>query len=129
MASNKRSLNRRRRKCRKNAAGGKLVVRSGYFIFAENEKEMNSNNLAGRIVDFQMTWSLVVLLVIIVFIVSKILHLALPISPMLFWVTVPAFYILNTLAVLLASLQLVKGRERIFSVILAWSGAGKIYHR
>src|SRR3546814_8620444 len=69
-----------------------------------------------------MTWSLVVLLVIIVFIVSKILHLALPISPMLFWVTVPAFYILNTLAVLLASLQLVKGRERIFSVILAWSG-------
>lgn len=84
----------------------------------KKDQVKGARTLAKRIINFQITWSAVTFLFLVLFIVMKILHISLFIPPIITWLTIPAFYVLNTLAILLASIQLIKGREKIFSIAL-----------
>lgn len=84
----------------------------------KKDQVKDARKLGRRIINFQITWSAVTFLFLVLFAVMKVLHISSFLSPIIALLTIPAFYVLNTLAILLASFQLVKGREKIFSIAL-----------
>lgn len=84
----------------------------------KKDQVKGARRLGRRIINFQLTWSGVFLVSVVMLIVSKILHFTVPFSLTVLGLTILSFYVLNTLAVLLASFQLIRGRESIFSLSL-----------
>ncbi|QEC52273.1 putative Tic20 family protein [Anseongella ginsenosidimutans] len=84
----------------------------------KKDQVKNARNLGKRIINFQITWSLAAFLLFCYLIMAKIMHLQLFFPPIVGWLMLPGFYILNTFLILLASYQLNSGREKIFSASL-----------
>lgn len=84
--------------------------------YLKKDQVKGAKELGKRIVNFQLTWSFVTFFLLAIAISSSILHL--PISPSYIWIILPVFLIGNSALILLASFQLIGGKEKIFSASL-----------